>query len=360
MTRVSTDTIIILDKISTNVAASVLLATTAMAASLSIGLMAIIPMFSGSANFKMAAGEQANPIIISGISSLVSTSTSMIGWTTNVFSDSLVKYDEIHINPPTSTNKIVVDKTLVLSHLITLSGLKPSTTYYYMVQSGDDKGNVATSSEQFFSTLADAANDSVPPVISNINVLASSTYAIITWYTDEQSTSAVTYATSTFKIAAIKFKESDAKMVTAHEIKLNGLSDNSTYYFMVESSDKTNNTATSTEMTFKTLGLPPVIKFIRGDANQDGRVDYNDSDFILKYLFYGGKKPLCLDAADANDSGRVDISDPIFINDHLRAPMTISIKKPFPCAGTDQTPDNLGCNFYQTFYCCADTIRQCK
>jgi hypothetical protein len=69
-------------------------------------------------------------------------------------------------------------------------------------------------------------------------------------------------------------------------------------------------------------GLPNVGKcrgpeFLRGDANSDCRVDITDGIYILSWLFTGGKKPTCLDAADTNDTGVIDISDGIFVLGYL-------------------------------------------
>ena len=47
----------------------------------------------------------------------------------------------------------------------------------------------------------------------------------------------------------------------------------------------------------------------RGDANDSGQVDLNDSMYINSYLFNNGPAPSCMDAADANDDGAVNISD---------------------------------------------------
>jgi len=41
---------------------------------------------------------------------------------------------------------------LVASHSLDLTGLATSTTYYYIVVSGDEAGNTATSTEYSFTT----------------------------------------------------------------------------------------------------------------------------------------------------------------------------------------------------------------
>lgn len=54
------------------------------------------------------------------------------------------------------------------------------------------------------------------------------------------------------------------------------------------------------------------ILFIRGDSNQDGRVDLSDALSILAFLFLEQELSR-LDAADANDDGQVDISDAVAV-----------------------------------------------
>jgi hypothetical protein len=58
-------------------------------------------------------------------------------------------------------------------------------------------------------------------------------------------------------------------------------------------------------------------EFFRGDANSDCRVDLSDGIYILNWLFTGGKKPDCLDAADSNDTQKIDISDGIYVFSYL-------------------------------------------
>ncbi len=53
--------------------------------------------------------------------------------------------------------------------------------------------------------------------------------------------------------------------------------------------------------------------FRRGDPNGDGDVDLSDPVFILNYLFTGGDRPDCLEAANANGSSGIDIGDAIFL-----------------------------------------------
>ena len=55
----------------------------------------------------------------------------------------------------------------------------------------------------------------------------------------------------------------------------------------------------------------PAPRFLRGDPNDDGKVDISDSLFILGCKFLGTGCPGCRDAGDLNDSGDMDISDAV-------------------------------------------------
>jgi hypothetical protein len=68
------------------------------------------------------------------------------------------------------------------------------------------------------------------------------------------------------------------------------------------------------ELVFRKCSIPT---FLRGNANDDGRVDIADAVWILNDLFGDGPPSPCPDASDANDSGVVDISDPLFLINYL-------------------------------------------
>jgi hypothetical protein len=90
-------------------------------------------------------------------------------------------------------------------------------------------------------------------------------------------------------------------------------------------------------------GLARRTSFVRGDANEDGRIDLSDAVFILTYLFLGGRAPECKDAADVDDRGTVEITDAVNLLNHLflgAAPP----RPPHPAAGEDPTDDALDCS----------------
>lgn len=101
-----------------------------------------------------------------------------------------------------------------------------------------------------------STSDTTPPQISAISKSASTSTATINWTTNEPSTSEVKYASSTLSGASTINSMIDSTTTTLHSIKLTGLSASTVYYFQVTSKDASNNTATSSEMTFTTEALP--------------------------------------------------------------------------------------------------------
>ncbi len=111
-------------------------------------------------------------------------------------------------------------------------------------------GNPATATDT-------AAVDDDPPVISSVSAEPSYTTAVITWNTDEDSDSLVSYSI----ITPPTLTEGDTAITTAHSVKLTGLSVNTAHYYEVRSTDSAGNTALddngSAYYTFTTL--PPEI-----------------------------------------------------------------------------------------------------
>ncbi|MDP9136353.1 MAG: fibronectin type III domain-containing protein, partial [Actinomycetota bacterium] len=104
---------------------------------------------------------------------------------------------------------------------------------------------------------ASYAPDTVPPAISAVAAVAAADgTATVTWTTDEASDSRVDYGTSP---TALTQNQSDAAAVSAHSVRLTGLTPGTTYHYRVRSADGSGNAATapSTPATFAT----PVTAF---------------------------------------------------------------------------------------------------
>lgn len=82
--------------------------------------------------------------------------------------------------------------------------------------------------------------------------------------------------------------------------------------------------------------------FIRGDVNEDGRLDITDPIAEAEWLFRDGFQVECPKAGDADDDGDTDLGDLIYSLRFLFLGGP-ALPAPFPGAGFDPTPDSLRC-----------------
>ena len=81
--------------------------------------------------------------------------------------------------------------------------------------------------------------------------------------------------------------------------------------------------------------------FLRGDVNQDGKIDISDPIVCLSYLFHS--RPVgCIAAMDAAYDGKINIGDPIRLLMHLFGGK-VGLSEPFPECGLWAEPTALSC-----------------
>lgn len=144
--------------------------------------------------------------------------------------------------------------------------------------------NVASSGQDVLSSaingnyVVSVPGDTTPPIISQVasnNITTNS--AIITWTTDEPTTSRVEYGFT----AAYGSQIEDPALVTNHTINLSNLSDDSTYHFRVRSKDAEDNESISNDNTFQTQKLilpdttPPAVIVLASSNITETSVDLN-------------------------------------------------------------------------------------
>jgi len=191
---------------------------------------------------------------------------------------------------------------------ITLYQMNPSVSYQ-VKRDGEiysdwvltDNGRmiITTGLSEHTFEIEQTTPDTTPPVISSVNATSiTPTTAVITWETDEKATSLVKYGTSS---GSYPYSKEDTSYTTSHSITLTDLSPNTTYYFLVNSTDKAGNPAQSTEYSFNTPALPT----IKGDINQDGKVNSLDYSLLVAKWF----KTTDITQEDLNKDGIVNVRD---------------------------------------------------
>ncbi len=201
--------------------------------------------------YKTLGADTTPPQISSVYAGNITATSAVISWTTDENATSQVEYGTTTSFGSSTT----LDSTLTTNHSQTLTGLSPSTTYYYRVISSDASSNQAVSSTKSFTTAAQA--DTTPPVISNIGVSSvTSSTVTISWVTNEPSTSQVDYGLTTSYGYSTTL---DSTLATVHSVTITGLASGTTYDFRVRSSDASSNEAVSSNNTFTTSNTAPSV-----------------------------------------------------------------------------------------------------
>ncbi|MDY6966747.1 MAG: Ig-like domain-containing protein [Halobacteriota archaeon] len=129
------------------------------------------------------------------------------------------------------------------------TGLSADTEYEIGTCTVDSSGNInQTWVNQTAKTSA--IPDTTPPIITNVTATdITSNSATITWDTDEASDSLVKYGTESGNYMQQKYNLIN---VTSHSVDLTGLMPGTTYYFVVNSTDLSENSNESEEYNFTT------------------------------------------------------------------------------------------------------------
>lgn len=197
------------------------------------------------------------PPVISAIVSVTGTSNVQIGWTTNEFATSRVYYSASSTVDVNATSTAFVDKggSLDKNHLVNITGLTASTTYYFVVESVDASANISRSAV-FSATTGTTASvvDTTAPAISNAVAVVGTTTVQLSWNTNENSTTRAYYSTTSpvdVNASSTPFIE-NASLVTSHALTVSGLATSTSYYMILESKDSSNNAGRTAQFSFTT------------------------------------------------------------------------------------------------------------
>jgi hypothetical protein len=153
-----------------------------------------------------------------------------------------------------ATTHITWDNLTLPPHLdITINGTGITDTDMRTQNSIELEGNADSSVAQIFNITVDITH----PVITNVtNSTPAPESVTITWDTNEDSNSTVKYGIASGNYTN---EESNSTLVTSHSITLTGLEQRTTYYYVVNSSDRSGNFNQSNEKSFTTSSYPPAV-----------------------------------------------------------------------------------------------------
>lgn len=100
--------------------------------------------------------------------------------------------------------------------------------------------------------------DTVAPIIKNIKTWSGTSFTVVTWDTNEKTSSKIYWDSSAnVSTSSINVKSSFSG-VTHHFVIINGLNAGTEYHALIEATDPSNNTSLSSKFSFTTSGTPVV------------------------------------------------------------------------------------------------------
>lgn len=180
------------------------------------------------------------------------TATIKVTWDSNVPLTSVVEHKEASaaIFKETSSSK------LTSKHELSVAGLKDNTDYLVQVQGRDAHGNLAVSDVNKVRTNFDTRPPEVYDITTESSIVGYGTDAkaqvILSWESDEPSTSQVVYEKGTGGDAHSFKTQTDSSLATTHVVVISGLSPSTVYHFHAVSKDGSGNETTSEETSLLT------------------------------------------------------------------------------------------------------------
>jgi purple acid phosphatase-like protein len=177
-----------------------------------------------------------------------STTAVRVTWDTNVPTSSTLRYEALGVQ------KEVTLSDLVTSHEVTLSDLAGSTDYQFTIEGRDAFGNNAVADRQTWHSGIDTRPPKVDKVSVNVatvdSLKGSKAQMIVTWRTDEPSTTQLRYGRGSGKLN--KTSPLDTDPSTTHTVIVSDLDVSEIYRIQAISRDISGNTTNGTTVSVVT------------------------------------------------------------------------------------------------------------
>jgi len=182
----------------------------------------------------------------------ISSIKAVVTWKTDTESDSFVDFGTDKTDSSQGRSEDVKD------HAVTISGLKPASTYTVKLKSRDKYGNQSVSETRTFKTIMDTVAPVIKDLKSETSIITDSNgdskaQAIISWSTDEPATSQVKYAAGvTTDGNYTSSTPEEPALSTSHIVIISNIKPASTYHMKIISKDASANIGTSEDYTVLT------------------------------------------------------------------------------------------------------------
>jgi hypothetical protein len=184
-----------------------------------------------------------SPVISNITVSSLTNNSAIVSWNTDKNSNMTFSYGK-----DVSLANSIRNVTYSTSHSVPLTGLEQFTTYYYQIKACNQNNYCGVSSVGSFTTLDKIAPELLSASASNLT----NSSATISANSNENSNYTVYYGTNA---AAMNAKATKAGFTTSASIQLSGLSEKTTYYYLVNLCDAYSNCKNSSVFSFTTTDL---------------------------------------------------------------------------------------------------------
>ncbi|NRB38161.1 MAG: S8 family serine peptidase [Pseudomonadales bacterium] len=249
----------------------------------------------------LAAADLNPPLITAGPTITdISDAAAVVRWTTNEPTSSGISFNN------GTHYRVQNDTTLVTEHSAQITGLAASTTYHLTVTSKDASGNSATQPQASQFVTRSAPDTAAPLLIGRALVEdISNTSAMISWQTDESSSTVVFIGTAANNLSRV---ETSPGFSTSHHLALTNLLPAITYYFAVESSDLAANKTSGnvTSFTTRTAGSSSVLEIISQAVIE--RLTGNSITVSWRTNLYADSRLICESTNGSSEVNKIELS----------------------------------------------------
>jgi chitodextrinase len=173
----------------------------------------------------------------------ITPTSARIAWSTNEAADGEVRYGKTVAYELGS----IGESARVTTHLLTLSGLEPTTVYHFQVRSADAAGNLAVSEDRAFQTGTPVPSED--PVLSGLALAAlSDTDAVVVFSTNVPAFGRIDFGLDTTYGTTVAGTEE----ATEHSFRLAPLTPGETYHFRARATTSSGGAASSADQTLTT------------------------------------------------------------------------------------------------------------
>jgi hypothetical protein len=215
----------------------------------------------------------------------ISTKKAKVIWTTGREADSKVAYG---VTSGTYFEEEAYNSEKKTDHLISLTNLSPSTSYYFVARWTDEDGNTGSSQEQIFTTEE-------APRVKDVSVSNISISSAIIKYSSRAASAVKIYYGKTTDFGSIK-ETPTSPIEASYTTQLVNLEDGTKYYYKINSLDVDGNEYQGTVLDFTTLPRPRLTEVtfsqIRGTAQPSVLVSWTSNTEVSTVVtYYEEKKP---------------------------------------------------------------------